>query len=227
MNYKTGINRNQMLIASFDDFIPSDNDVRVIDAFVDTLDLSEFSNYTYKGVGQLAYSPACLLKIYLLAYRRNIRSSRKIENALNYDLEFIWVSNNLKIKHSTIADFRNKNHHLFKNIMFQFNLSLKKFNIISNVDSTDGTKIKAVNSKDNNFTLNKIDDRIKNILAEINQYEESFDKEDKIDEEKEKLQERINELQTRLNKYENMQKHLEENNLSQISLTDPVSKISN
>lgn len=224
-NYKSGLDRNQVFISSLNDFIDENNVARIIDAFVDTLDISNFMFSSTSLKGNRPYNPRTLLKVYLLGYYRNIRSSRKLEYALSSNVEFMWISNNLRIKHTTISDFRKNNHPFLKQIMIDFNLNCKNLNLISTFDSTDGTKIRAVNSKDKNFTLNKIDDRINRIKSHIDEYENAFDSEDINDDLNDELKNKIDEYNSKLDELDNLRRNMLDNNLSQISLTDPQSKL--
>lgn len=225
MRYKQGISRYQTFFTSLDSLIPQDSIARVIDAFVDSIDISDFKYSSPSAFGNKPIDPRTLLKIYILGYKSKIRSSRKIEFALTNNLDFIWISNSLKIKHSAIADFRKDNHELFKNVLIAFNLDCKNLNLISSFSSIDGTKIKAVNSKDNNFTLNKIDDRIKHAIDDVNEYDKLFDSNDTTDEEREVILRKAVDCDKKLKRYQSLLNHMQQNNLSQISLTDPDSKL--
>lgn len=225
MRYRQGNSRDQMFFASFDSLLPKNSIARVVDAFVDSVDISGFKYSSPSSFGNKPIDPRTLLKIYILGYKSNIRSSRRLEYALTNNLDFIWISDALKIKHSTIADFRKNNYKLFKSILIAFNLDCKNLNLISSLDSIDGTKIKAVNSKDNNFTLNKIDDRIRLAIESVNEYERLFDSYETFDEQREQIAEKITNINNKIEKFEALLKHMEQNNLSQISLTDPDSKL--
>lgn len=225
MRYKQGISRYQTFFTSLDSLIPQDSIARVIDAFVDSVDISAFKYSSPSSFGNKPIDPRTLLKIFILGYKSKIRSSRKLEFALTNNLDFIWISNSLQIKHSAISDFRKNNHSLFKNVLIAFNLDCKNLNLISSFSSIDGTKIKAVNSKDNNFTLNKIDDKIKHAIDSINEYDRLFDSNETSDEQREIILENAVACDTKLKHFASLLNHMEQNNLSQLSLTDPDSKL--
>lgn len=224
MRFKQGISRFQTFFTSLDSLIPQDSIARVIDAFVDSIDISNFKYSSPSSFGNKPINPRTLLKIYILGYKSKIRSSRKLEFALSNNLDFIWISNGIQIKHTAIADFRKNNHNLFKDVLIAFNLDCKNLNLISSFSSIDGTKIKAVNSKDKNFTLSKVDDRIKHAIDSVNEYDKLFDSSDSSVQ----LQDILDKAlisHNNLKRFQSLLNHMEHNNLSQISLTDPDSKL--
>ena len=254
--YKTGIDRNQLALfpTSLQDMIDKDSIVWVIDAFVDSLDLVKF-NFKYsapKGKGNKPYSPKDLLKLYLFGYNKKVRSSRSLMYFAKTNIECIWLINALTPDFRTISDFRKDNKDNLKNVFYEFNLSLKKLGFISNINSQDGTKIKAVNSKDKNYTLNKVDDRIERIRKHIEDYLDLMDCSDVIEDKYEFINDLdnakkligeidiilkddsidkdvyISELKNYINKlekYQNIQNELVNSNNTQISLTDKEAKL--
>lgn len=181
--YKTGLDRNQLILIPtyLEELISKNNPVRVIDAFVDSLDLSNFKYGKPSSKGNKPYNPADLLKLYLFGYKQGIYSSRKLMYQARTNIEFIWLLKDVKPDYRTIADFRKDNADLLKSVFVSFNLSCKELGILSNVVSQDGTKLKAVNSKDKNFTYSKIDDRKKRVLEQINNYLELLRLNDEIE----------------------------------------------
>ena len=183
--FKSGIDRFQLsLIPTYlDDLIDKNADVRVIDAFVDSLDLVElgFKNSSPSNKGQKVYNPADLLKLYLFGYKSGVRSSRKLMYQAKNNIEFIWLLHGLKPDFRTISDFRKNNKDVLKSILVQFNLDCNELNLISSIQSQDGTKVKAVNSKDNNFTASKLDDRRKHATEHVNQYLDLMDLNDELE----------------------------------------------
>lgn len=225
--FKQGIPRNQSFFMNLDDFIPSDSDARVIDAFVDSLDLESFGfQFPSSSKGNRSYSPYDLLKLYLLGYRRHIRSSRSLMYQAKNNIEFIWLLSSLSPDFRTISDFRKNNIDCLKSVMIQFNLDCMVLdrNLITNSSSQDGTKVKAFNSKENNFTLSKIDDRKKHISEHVEEYLKLIDSSDS-EEEKSLMQEKISLWKEKLASLEKYEHIIHENNASQISLTDPDSKL--
>lgn len=227
MAFKSGLNREQSFIISLNSLVSSDSDARVIDSFVNSLDLSSLGFKFYSSSkGNRSYSPYDLLKLYLLGYRRHVRSSRNLMYQAKNNIEFIWLLNGLSPDFRTISDFRKDNIDSLKSVMFQFNLDCMALdsNLLSNTASQDGTKVKAVNSKENNLTLSKIDDRKKNVTDHIEEYLQLIDSSDK-EEEKLLLQEKVETWKNKLASLEKMEHHIYKNNASQISLTDPDSKL--
>ena len=254
--YKSGFDRNQLALfpTSLQDMIDKDSIVWVIDAFVDSLDLVNF-NFKYSSpssLGNKPYNPKDLLKLYLLAYNKKVRSSRSIMYFAKTNIECIWLINGLTPDYRTISDFRKDNKNNLKKVFYEFNLSLKDLGFISNINSQDGTKIKAVNSKDKNYTLNKVDDRIKKLKNHINDYLDLLDYSDILEDKNDfindlnnakKLMDEvdfnlknnsidkdafISELKNYINKLENyqsIQNTMVNTNKSQISLTDPEAKL--
>ena len=255
--YKSGFDRNQLSFfpTSFDDWIDSDSIVRVIDAFVDSLDLVpfhfKFSQPSSKG--NKPYNPKDLLKLFLFGYIKKVRSSRSLMYFSRTNIECIWLIHGITPDFRTISDFRKDNSDNLKSIFYEFNLSLKDLNCLSSVHSQDGVKIKAVNSKDKNFTLNKLDDRIKNIQNHIQDYLSMVDLNDSIEDAYEFMNDLdkakkimnevddallhnssidkdkyISDLKSYIDKLENyqaIQQSLEKSGSSQISFTDKDSRL--
>lgn len=224
--YKFYEDRNQLTLfpTLLDELIPQDSIVRVIDAFVDSLDLSNFKYGTTSNKGNRPYNPADMLKLYLYGYRQGVRASRKLMYHATYNIEYIWLLKNVKPDFRTIADFRKDNIDLFKDIFFEFNIHCKELGILSNITSQDGTKLKAVNSKDKNFTYSKIDDRKKHALNRIEHYNKILTTVDDEDE-KQEIQTLIELAEAKLVVLDNYEKEMRQNNVTQKSLTDPEAKL--
>ena len=254
--YKSGFDRDQLALfpTSLQDMIDKNSIVWVIDAFVDSLDLVDF-NFKYSTpnkLGNRPYNPKDLLKLYFLSYNKKVRSSRDIMYFARTNIECIWLIKGLTPDHRTISDFRKDNKSNLKKVFYEFNLSLKELGFISNINSQDGTKIKAVNSKDRNYTLNKVDDRIKKLKKHIDDYLDLLDISDNIEDKYDfindldnakKLMDEIDfnlkndnidkdtfisELKNyikKLENYQSVQNYMVSTNKSQISLTDPEAKL--
>lgn len=183
--FKQGLDRFQLsLIPTYlDDLVPQDDDVRVIDAFVDSLDLGvlgfKYANRSPRG--SHSYNPSDLLKLYLFGYKNGIRSSRKLMDLASFNVKAIWLLCGLKPDFRTISDFRKDNKDILKDVFINFNLDCNELNLISNIQSQDGTKLKAVNSKDNNFTASKLDDKRKHAIEHVNQYFSLMDLNDELE----------------------------------------------
>jgi len=153
--YINGINRDQLVLfpECIDDYIAEDNDVRFINVFVDQIDLAElgFCNASLSPSkrGAPSYNPKDLLKIYIYSYSNKIRSSRKIAAEVQRNVELMWLVNRITPDHRTIADFRKNKCLALKNVLKAFNLFCADLNLFSsNLVSLDGSKFKAVNSKE-------------------------------------------------------------------------------
>src|SRR5437868_11034083 len=157
MAHITGHDRSQTLLLpeSLDDYIGPENPVRFIEAFVDGLDLAAagFARVPPKETGRPGYAPADLLKLYVYGYLNRVRSSRRLEAETHRNIEVIWLPRHLKPDFKTIADFRRINHKVFRPVFRQFVLLCKQLDLFGReLLAVDGTRIKAVNNKDRNFT---------------------------------------------------------------------------
>ena len=145
-----------------EDYVTEDNPVRVIDAFVDEQDLSAlgFTGVTPKATGRPSYHPAILLKIYLYGYLNRIPSSRRLERETQRNLERMWLTGRLQPDFKTIADFRRDNGAAIQATCRQFILLCRKLDLFSEATvAIDGSKFKAVNNRDRNFTRAKMERR--------------------------------------------------------------------
>src|SRR6201989_1744087 len=187
MMYITGHDRSQLLLLpeAVDDYVGSDNPVRFIDAFVDGLDLAaaSFSRVEPKLTGRPAYAPADLLKLYIYGYLNRVRSSRRLEREAQRNIEVIWLVRGLKPDFKTIADFRRDNHGAFKSVFRQFVLLCRRLDLYGReLLAVDGTRIKAVNNKDRNFTRASLRAFIRAADERLNEYLERLDHGDVEDE---------------------------------------------
>jgi len=232
--YIEGINRNQLVLFpdSIDDYISEDNDVRFIDAFVDSLNLQQlgflFASLDSSKKGASPYDPKVLLKIYLYCYPKKIRSSRKIAVELTRNIELMWLTGRLTPDFRTISDFRKNNSKALKNVLVSFNHLCIDLNLFSSdLVSLDGSKFKAVNSKDNNFTKDKLIDRIKHIEQSISNFLSELDSNDSNETDSSLLSfnEKLNLWNQKKDSYSSLLNQLVQNDQSQISLTDPDSKL--
>src|SRR5690606_13146860 len=156
-----GDDRSQGLLLPdlLDDYVHEDNPVRVVDAFVEALDMGAlgFEAANRAGGGRPAYHPAALLKIYIYGYLNRIQSSRRLEREAQRNLELIWLTGRLAPDFKTIADFRKDNGSAITAMCSQFSSLRRRMNVFSHaVVATDGSKLKAVNSRDRNFTTGKV-----------------------------------------------------------------------
>lgn len=233
MAYIEGRDRNKFLIKSLNDMVSAISIVRIIDAFVESLDLSKLSFTKAEEIdnGRPSYSPKCLLKLYIWGYKNGIHSSRKLAESCQTNIEVMWLLEDLKPDFRTISDFRKDNVKSMSEVFYKFNEKIYK-EIELGFQSVDGTKIQAYNSKDRNFTQNKLDDRIKWLDEHIANYISQMDRVDATESvdingefTKDELENKLKEANERLERYKGYKKYMEENNLSQLSLTDKDSKL--
>ena len=184
MQFIIGADRNQVTFNSLDTLIFKDNPVRFIDAFVNRLDLNElkFQVSVLKTEGRPAYESQLFLKIYLYGYLNGIRSSRKFEKECQRNIELQWLTNNLQPNYHTIADFRKVNPTALRNVFKLFVLFLKDMDLVSaEVVAIDGTKVRANNSKKNNFNPKKIERHLSYIEEKTNVYLQQIEVADKLE----------------------------------------------
>lgn len=233
MKYIEGDNRYQptMLPPILDDYVDENNPTRVIDAFVDSLNLAElgFNKTELSQTGRPPYSPYALLKLYIYGYFNKIRSSRKLETETYRNVEVMWLLENLKPDHKTISRFRKDNLNEIKKVFDTFVKLCLKMNLYGReLVSIDGSQFAAVNSKDRNFSIDKLKDRIERINNHISEYLSQIENNDNIekqDDNKTNISQIISDLQSRKIKYEGMIETLKETGEKQISLTDPDSRL--
>ena len=228
MKYVIGKNRNQIEFYSLEELIDKDNEVRLIDLFVDSLPLLEYGfedpKQNEKG-GRPAYHPSDLLKLYIYGYQNRIRSSRQLEKECNRNLEVKWLMRGLIPDHNTISNFRRDNPDAIKKV-FRATVELaKNFELIGGkLLAGDGTILRAQNSKKKNYNQAKIDRHLAYIETKLNEYNAILANEDGDKEEKEKAKEKIQKHLKHKEKYHDLEKQLEESGEVQISTSDPESR---
>lgn len=236
MRYVKGMDRNQVMMCTLDSFVDDESDARLIDAFVENLDLESLNITKSKAAseGRPAYDPRSMLKLYIYGAEHSIRSSRKLAEACRLNVEVKWLISGVTPDFRTISDFRKSNITALKTILHEFNKRIAKAVEFGYV-SIDGSKIRANNSKDNNFTSHKLDDRIEWLDAHIDEYLRQLDAYDRIEtaEEmetegmlsRETLEQKLQEAQERLDRYKGYRQYMEENGLSQLSVTDADARL--
>ncbi len=178
MQFIEGSNRNQTFFATLDDQVSADNPVRLVDAFIEKLELKKlgFTNTVYKSEGRPPYDPSVLLKLYLYGYLNKIRSSRKLEKECSRNTELQWLLQTLQPNYHTIADFR-KVH--AKPLQSMFKLYVQFLGDAGLLGKTtigiDDSKFKAVNSKKNNYNQKKIDKHYQFIEDKTARYLQELD----------------------------------------------------
>ncbi len=233
MAYKKGEDRRQKVFFPdcIDEYVEDDAPVRLFDAFVDSLDMTAlgFVRSVPKDTGTPGYDPRDLLKLYIYGYFYQIRSSRKLARECKCNVEVMWLLGKLYPDFRTISDYRKDNKDGITKVFKEFNkfcMGLKLFS--KSYISIDGSKFKAVNAKDNNFTLNKLDDRIRRLDEHISLYMEgldAFDREEERKLSKDELQHKLDICKERKERYEGYRNTLEESGEKQISLTDPDARL--
>ena len=233
MRYIQGVSREQRILfpESVDEYIAEDNPIKFIDAFVDSLDLSElgFKHSEPELTGRPPYNPADLLKLYIYGYLNRIRSTRSLEKETKRNLELMWLLSKLAPDFKTIADFRKDNKKAIRAVCREFILLCKKLSLFGGeVVAIDGSKFKAVNSKKRNLNESKLNKKIEEIEEKIDAYLCELEESDKEEEEPlvsgEELKDKIKFLQVRKSEYQGLLGRLKESGKSQISLTDPDSR---
>ena len=227
-----GVDRSQATLFPdrLEDWVNEDNPVRVIDAFVDALDLNGlgFVRAVAAETGRPGYHPAVLLKLYVYGYLNRVQSSRRLEREAGRNVEVMWLTSRLVPDHKTIADFRKDNGSAIRKVCSQFVELCRRIGLLSVASvAIDGSKFKAVNNRDRNFTKAKMARRMKQIEDSVARYLHQLDSADR-QEPTAAITSRVDRLHDKIDKlHEEMQrlKALEEQMLDapdeQISLTDP------
>jgi len=231
MGYVKGEDRQQVIMFpdSMDDYVAEDNSVRVIEAFVMSLDMAElgFKRAQTNIMGRPSYDPCDLLKLYLYGYLNRIRSSRRLEREAARNLELIWLICGLKPDFKTIADFRKDNKNAIRQVFKQFSLLCKQWGLYGQtLVAIDGSKFRASNSKKRNYNEKKLNRHIKYIDEKIEKYLTELEEGDQSEANThkpstEEINKHILELKERKVNYEGMLQTIKANDLSEISSTDP------
>jgi radical SAM protein with 4Fe4S-binding SPASM domain len=229
MNRIHGIARDQIDFSSLNEAIGTDNPVRVMDAFVDKLDLSKlgFQIREMKTEGRPSFENAIFMKIYLYGYINGIRSSRKLERECLRNIELRWLIKKLSPNYHSMADFRKVNPNALRNLFKLFVTFLKEIDLIGGQTiAIDGTKVRAHNSKKNNFSEKKIKRHIDYIEKRTDEYFEQLEKSDTNEDlvNISDVEEKILRLRQQKINYEILRSKLEQSGEPQISTTDPDSR---
>ena len=162
-----------LLPDSLEDYVGEDNQVRVVDVFIDELDLAElgFKGLVPARTGRPAYHPSLMLKLYLYGYLNRVQSSRRLEREAGRNVEVMWLTRRLAPDFKTIADFRKDNGEAIRAVCRQFIAICRKLGLFAHaVAAIDGSKFKAVNTRDKNFTKAKLEKRMAQVEASIERY---------------------------------------------------------
>lgn len=226
MKFIQGQNRAQthLFPISLDDSIDQDNEVRIIDLFVDSLDLGNFGfKLDFEENGRPAYQPSDLLKLYIYCYMNKVRSSRDIEKECKRNIEVMWLLKGLQPDHNTISNFRQNNPKAIKKV-FRATVNLaRNFELIGGrLLAGDSTKLRAQNSKKNNFNQKKIDRHLAYIDNKLSEYEKALT--DSDGDNKRIIKQEIQKQIERKDQYLKLENQLKETGQVQVSLSDPESR---
>jgi transposase len=232
MAHIEGTNRSQTLLLpeSVDDYVGTDNPVRFLDAFVDELDLKKagFARTTAKATGRPGYHPGDLLKLYIYGYLNRVRSSRRLEAETHRNLEVIWLLKRLRPDFKTIADFRRDNRAAFREVFRAFVVLCRGLDLFGReLLAVDGTRLKAVNNEDRNFTQAKLKRDLAKSDERLARYLEQLDEADQVDDDGprsrnvDQLREKIKAIRERRDRLLGYRAQIESNGEGQLSLTDP------
>jgi len=218
-----------LLPESIDDYIADTNPVRIVDVFVDELDLVKlgFDGVEPAITGRPAYHPAILLKIYIYGYLNRIQSSRRLEKESQRNVELMWLVGRLTPDFKTIANFRKDNGKAIQSVCRQFVVLCQQLGLFSEaLVAIDGSKFKAVNNRDRNFTSAKLQRRMEEIESSINRYLTALDTADRQEPavakaKSERLQDKIAALKEQMKALKDIEVELNKTPDKQISLTDP------
>ncbi len=221
-----GENRYQSTLfpESVDDYIEEDSVVRVIDVFIDRLDISGLGFKAEAAeTGRPGYHPRTMLKIYVYGYLNRVHSSRRLEREAKRNVELMWLTARLAPDFKTIADFRKDNGEAIRLVCREFVMLCRKLNLIGDTLAIDGSKFKAVNNRDKNFTRAKLKRRLAEVEASIERYLDELDKADQSAPPRDtrSLKDKITALEEEMDRLKKFEVRMLEAPDQQLSLTDP------
>ncbi|WP_454914109.1 IS1182 family transposase [Variovorax gossypii] len=224
-----------LLPECLDDYIGQDNPVRVVDAFVEELDLRSlgFQGADPAATGRPAYHPSVLLKLYIYGYLNRIQSSRRLEREAQRNVELMWLTGRLAPDFKTIADFRHHNSAGIRNVCKRFIGLCRDLKLFSQtIVAIDGSKFKAVNSRDANFTPGKVDARQRQIEQSIQRYLDALETADRtqpaeVEAKTERLTDKIRKLREQMRQLDETREQLKNEPDGQRSTTDPDARSMN
>jgi len=226
MKFIQGHNRNQINLfpVSLDQSIDPDNEVRIIDLFVDSLSIKDYGfRMDFIENGRPAYHPADLLKLFIYGYLSKVRSSRDLEKESKRNIEVMWLLKCLSPDHNTIANFRRDNPKAIKKVFRATVQIARHFDLIGgNLIAGYSTKLRAQNSKKNNYNQGKIDRHVAYIDNKLEEYSRALSENDGDD--KRIIEEKIQKQEQRKDHYRDIEMQLNESSQSQVSTSDPDSR---
>jgi transposase len=222
--------QSTLLPERLDDYVTEDNPVRVVDVFVDNLDLATlgFDRAVVQATGRPGYHPATLLKIYIYGYLNRVQSSRRLEREAQRNIELMWLTGRLAPDFKTIADFRKNNGAAIRQVCREFVLLCRRLDLFSQaLVAIDGSKFKAVNNRDRNYTRAKVQRRLAQIEESVARYLSELDSADRqgtvpvAEARTVRLREKVEKLQSEMQRMKALAQGVEAVPDQQISLTDP------
>ncbi|MFY9939747.1 MAG: IS1182 family transposase [Silvibacterium sp.] len=230
-----GIDRDQAMLfpECLADWVSEDNPVRVIDAFVDKLDLSSlgFEGVIAEATGRPSYHPSVLLKLYIYGYLNRVQSSRRLEREAGRNVEVMWLTGRLTPDHKTVADFRKDSGSAIRQVCVQFIELCRLMGLLTHPGvAIDGSKFKAVNTRDKNFTRGKVERRRAQLGTSVARYLAQLDSADLQEPSEElaaksvHLKEKLVKLEGEMQRLAAMERRMLASPDQQISLTDPDSR---
>ena len=227
-----GIDRDQTTLfpECLEDWVEEDNAVRVIEAFVEGLDLGDlgFKRVDPQATGRPAYHPSVLLKLYIYGYVNRVQSSRRLEREAGRNVEVMWLTGRLVPDHKTVADFRKDNGPAIRRVCARFVALCRQLGLLAKASvAIDGSKFKAVNNRDRNFTAAKMEGRMAQIEKSVARYLEQLDSADRqapseaLVMRTSHIKEKIAKLEEEMKRLEGLEAQRQEAPDQQISLTDP------
>jgi len=230
-----GLDRGQSTLfpECLEDWIGEDNPVRVIDVFVDELDLAElgFSGVDPEMTGRPSYHPSALLKLYIYGYLNRVQSSRRLERDAGRNVEVMWLTGRLVPDHKTIADFRKDNGRAIRKVCVRFVELCREIGLLTKASvAIDGSKFKAVNNRDRNFTRAKVERRRAQLEGSVARYLSQLDTADRQEPSETlalkttRLKEKLAKLEIEMRRLAAIEKQMLASPDQQISLTDPDSR---
>jgi transposase len=215
-----------------DDYVGEDDPVRVIDVFIDDLDVSGLGFKSEPAAtGRPGYHPKTMLKLYVYGYLNRVQTSRRLEREARRNIELMWLTGRLAPDFKTIADFRKDNGDAIRLVCREFVMLCKKLKLLSaKLVAIDGSKFKAVNSRDRNFTRAKMKRRLEKVEADIDRYLTELDEADEReldDDDAETLKEKVGKLREELRRLKKLEARMLEAPDQQLSLTDPDARSMN
>ena len=227
-----GVDRSQSTLFPdrLEDWIGDDNAVRVVDVFVDELDLCVlgFGRVAPRATGRPSYHPSVLLKLYIYGYLNRVQSSRRLEREAGRNVEVMWLTGRLVPDHKTIADFRKDNGPAIRKVCARFVALCRRLGLFADACvAIDGSKFKAVNSRDKNFTRAKMKRRMEQIEESVDRYLQHLDSADRQEPslarttKTDSLADKITTLKEEMQRLEELEIRMLGIPDRQISLTDP------